>query len=154
MLINVISIVKDIFPLAEKSAPLLASLLGGPSAGIVVSLLTSWLSKDPTIAQNAIQNLTTQSDAQLQLQKFEIEEKENLLKLHIQDREDARKFAETAEGKDKWIRPILMLINFILMIALFFWSFMVEDSTLKHMLMAAEGGAAVLMIKMVLLYFG
>lgn len=91
----------------EKSAPIIANILGGPFAGTAISLLESAFGVKSDQLENVIAN---DPDAAIKLKKIEIDHKEALAKLSVEDVESARereiKITELT-GKRDWIIPAL-----------------------------------------------
>lgn len=87
----------EIFNVVGKSAPLLASVLGSPLAGIGISLLSSVFNISPDKQDELLRTISNDPDSALKLKQLENQHKEALLQIQAQvyttevdDRKNAR----------------------------------------------------------------
>lgn len=110
----------DIKSIAEsvlKYSPAVATALGSPVAGMVLSLLATWFHVEP---EKLAETMSTDPNTEFKIKQFELEHKESLAKiqstnysLEVDDRKNARerevKFIEQT-GKRDWVEALIALI--------------------------------------------
>jgi hypothetical protein len=100
----------------EKFAPILASTLGGPLAGIVVSLLANIFHVDAKNIPSLNDAIASDSEAGIKLKKLEYDHFETLTKIastdystEVSDKMDARKWAALYKN---FIRHMAYVVTF------------------------------------------
>ncbi len=89
----------DIENFIAKSAPLLASAVGGPIAGVAVNLISNLFGSDPKNPDDILKKMQADPDAAMKLKQLEMQHEESLLQIQMQsyakeieDRSNARNF--------------------------------------------------------------
>lgn len=106
----------DLFPLVNKSAPLLAGVLGSPLAGVAVSLIANAFGANTQDIRTLVETINNDPDCDAKLKQAELTHAETLMKinsdnfaLQVQDKQDARKYA--GQYKD-FLRHLAYLVTF------------------------------------------
>lgn len=103
----------------SKDAPLLASVIGSanPIAGVLVGLVGSTLGATSNSAENVLQKLVETPDAMLKIKQLEYQHAESLKQMSVDDTKSAREMAASDSGRMRWVRPFLVIMVFLLIIA-------------------------------------
>lgn len=75
--------IKNIISAVESAAPALATALGGPTAGMAVSLLAHMFGADPKNPEDIYNKIQADPDSQLKLKQLEIDQSEISQKYNV-----------------------------------------------------------------------
>lgn len=111
----------------ESGAPILASVLGSPVAGIAVGLIAHLFGANKSSISDVMEKIGIDPDAATKLKQLEIEHKDELVRmanadysLQVQDVEDARKYGATDRVFMKLLAMMVTFGFFCVLVALFF----------------------------------
>ena len=123
--------IKKIISVISSAAPGIATSLGGPAAGMAVSLLSNLFGADPKNPDDLIQKIQSDPDAQIKLKQLEVQQLEIAKKYDAQefqaevdDIKNAREFEFKLNQLNKihiWVIPffgILITFGFFSVIAI------------------------------------
>lgn len=145
-----------------KDAPLLAQTLGGPFAGIAVSLISSVFGSDSN-PDEVLKSIIKDPEAAIKLKTLELQHQEELQKLQLQsyetevdDRKNAREREKVTQDKVPAIIAMTFTTGYLLMMAIVIVMAIVDHlgATEQKLLDIAEMGLTNGMIVILSYYFG
>lgn len=107
--------------IVSKSAPLLASMLGSPLAGIGASWIANLFGADPKNTQDIIDKITRDPESDLKLKTLEYQHREELEKIAVSSYQvevDDRKSAREREVSLHDYVPTILAVGFLINYAL------------------------------------
>lgn len=154
LIMAISKVISDIISIAEKSAPLIGTVLGSPLAGVGLSLLASVFGANPASPEDILSKMQADPDAALKIRQLELQNQvtleqiaSNNFKIQTDDTANARDREEDVlkiTGKFDWVQhacAIIAVVGFFIVIALVFMtSFDKNDHDVLYMMVGVLGG--------------
>lgn len=109
----------NLISIVGKSAPLLATVLGSPLAGIALSLIASLFGADPKNIGDLVSKIQNDEEANIKLKELELKHQETLVQIASNDFETETKDKQDARKYGYLYRDFLLHMSYLVTLGFF-----------------------------------